>query len=152
MLVGNGFRSRSGLHIAHFCASINPLRKFLSILLLAVFGLTVAAPLFALGNDAGTALPACCRKNGKHHCLGNMAERASGTSQGTHIDKPEQKCPFYPAANTASHLNLLAPGVSSASLASLMSDPAGVVQTESKRRISCDRSRQKRGPPSSILL
>jgi hypothetical protein len=41
-------------------------------------------------------------------------------------------------------------GQSASVLASLVTHPAGVAQTESKWRISHDRSRQKRGPPSLL--
>ncbi|RXH57349.1 hypothetical protein GRAN_0659 [Granulicella sibirica] len=48
------------------------------------------------------------------------------------------------------HQDVMSVDVSDGLFASLMTHPAGVAQTESKWRISRDRSRQKRGPPSLL--
>jgi hypothetical protein len=44
------------------------LRRLLSVLLLAVFGLPVVSPFFAMSTTDVARLPACCRREGKHHC------------------------------------------------------------------------------------
>ena len=131
---------------------MEPVRKFLSILLLAFFGLPLMSPLFALGTDVPSSVPACCRRNGAHHCLGGMTEHAGASKQGIQIGALAQKCPYLPKAVAATHPNLLAPGTSAAVFAGIVSHPTGIAQSESKRRISCDRSRQKRGPPSLLSL
>jgi hypothetical protein len=125
-------------------------RKFLSILLLAFFGLPFMSPLFALATDVQSNAPACCRRNGAHHCLGHMTEHAGASNREIQIGAQAQKCPYSPKAVAATHPNLLATGTSSAVFAGIVSHPTGIAQTESKRRISCDRSRQKRGPPSLL--
>ncbi len=57
-------------------ASINVLRKFIVITLLAIFGLPFGASLFALTPKSEPNLPACCRRGGEHHCNLGVAERA----------------------------------------------------------------------------
>ena len=127
------------------------MRRLISILLLAVFGLPVVSPLFAATQAADAGLPACCRRNGKHHCMMKMQERSKLIQQGVWIGPPADQCPYYPGALPAVHSDLLpteAPGSVTAPIAGA---PARIAQTESKRRISHDRSRQKRGPPASLL-
>ena len=126
------------------------MRRFFSILLLAVFGLPLVSPLFALGKNAEAGLPACCRKDGKHHCMMSMSERAKLPQDDPQWSAPTERCPYYPQATIASHKDLFTPSASDAVFASLVNHPSGVAQTESKRRISRDRSRQKRGPPTIL--
>ena len=128
------------------------LRKLLSILLLAVLSLTVVAPLPSFGRLDDSSLLACCRKGGRHHCLMTIGERSGANDHATQIDGPIEKCPYCPGAMPAVHPSVFGPPTSAVVFASLISHPAGVAQTESKRRISGDRSRQKRGPPSLPLL
>src|ERR1700736_4101026 len=117
-----------------------------------MFALPFVSPLFISGTDAESGVPACCRRNGKHHCLVNMAEHAEAAQHGVHFTAPAEKCPYCPSAVATAHPNLLAPGISAAVYASLVNHPAGDAQTESKRRFSRDRSRQKRGPPALSLV
>jgi hypothetical protein len=131
---------------------MKPVRKFLSILLLAFFGLSFMSPLFALGTDVQSNAPACCRRNGAHHCLGNITEHSGFSKQGIQVGALARRCPYFPNAVAATHPHLLAPETSAAVFAGIVSHPTGIAQTESKRRISCDRSRQKRGPPSLLSL
>ena len=121
------------------------LQRLLSILLLLVFGLPYASPLLAADSDA--RLPVCCRRGGVHHCEA-MADM-DGPAGATHVGSLSPKCPFAPSAVTAvafRPLAMLAPV--SYVFATLLSHPAGVPQTESRARMSCSRTRQKRGPPS----
>ncbi len=87
-----------------------------------------------------------------HHCLLSTRQRATASQSEMQMGVPLDKCPYFPRAFVASHPNLLDPRISSFVFASLVSHPTGIAQTESRRRISCDRSRQKRGPPTSISL
>ena len=128
------------------------LRKLLSILLLAMLSLTVVSPLPLFGRLDDSSVPACCRKGGRHHCLMNRGERSGANDHATQIDGPIEKCPYCPGAMPAVHPSVFGPPTSAAVFASLISHPAGVAQTDSKRRISGDRSRQKRGPPALPLL
>lgn len=126
------------------------LRKLYAILLLAVFSFSVLLPLFASAGQVEGDVPLCCRREGKHHCGMSMAERADAAPKGSQFRAPVERCPFCLNALPATHPDGLSPGVSASVFAALVSHPAGMAQTESKWRISRDRSRQKRGPPSIV--
>jgi len=127
-------------------------RKLLAIALLAVFGLPFVPPLLALSATSDTALRACCRRNGKHHCF-MAADEKEAPSQGLpEFNAPTEKCPYCPSSVAIIHGNVFAPPVTQAVYAGLIAHPAVVPQTESKLQISRGRSRQKRGPPSSFSL
>jgi len=121
------------------------MRRLLALLLLAAFGLPVAAPALALAESPDVHLPACCRRNGAHHCAGMMARPASGPAFSA-------ICPHFPQPSATS------PGNTSAALASpsllnilhfaTLTTPH---HAETQRRISRERSRHKRGPPSILL-
>jgi hypothetical protein len=128
------------------------MRKLLSTLLLAVFGFLLVSPLLALGTTSNGKLMACCRRNGKHDCAGAMAERSSAGEQGIRLIAPPERCPFCPTGVVSAHHDLTALAEAEAAFAQLATHPSGVAQTESRLRISRDRSRQKRGPPSNFIL
>ena len=68
------------------------MRRLLSIALIAVVAESAFAPLAdALRLDQG---PACCRRNGKHHCagMGTMSAQVPDNSAPTFNSVPE-KCP-----------------------------------------------------------
>lgn len=73
------------------------MRRALSILLVIFFGL---GPLTATLQGADdSSLPACCRRNGAHHCA--MADAASArvvvaSSSGRPILSTPTHCPLYP--------------------------------------------------------
>jgi hypothetical protein len=128
------------------------LRKLLSILLLAFLGLPLASPLFAMGTDADAGVPACCRRDGKHRCHLEVKRNAQSPEEGLKLSALPERCPYSPSMVANGHTNPVA-GVASASIfASVVSHPTGQAQAESKRRISRGSSRQKRGPPTLILL
>jgi hypothetical protein len=126
------------------------LRKLLSIFVLAILGLPVVLPLFAWSAVSGAHLPLCCRKNGTHHCIDSMSGNV--VTHALEFAAPARKCPCFPRAFTASFSHAYKPSTANLIFASLASHPAGIAQTESKWRISRDRTRQKRGPPSNSLL
>jgi hypothetical protein len=127
-------------------------RKLIAIALLTVFGLPVASPLFALTPKSEGNLPACCRRNGEHHCMMSMAERDRLESHESAFSAPLDKCPYCPAAILSIHHPVgFVPPARQVIYAGLASHPAGVAQAECKRRISRDRARSKRGPPISSL-
>lgn len=128
------------------------LRKLISILLLALFGLPFVSPLFAATAKSESNLPACCRRNGKHHCMMDLAERSHVGSSKPEFRAPLEKCPFYPASLQASQHSDFGLTVSSAVFGEVISHPAVHVQIESMWRIARERSRHKRGPPSNSAL
>ena len=125
------------------------MRRLISILLLAVFGLPFVLPMLAMGQNAEAGLPTCCRRDGKHHCMMSMDERGRlVVSHDPQFKAPAEKCPYCPSSVASSQPNPLAvPSAASAIFGELVSHPTGFAQTEAKQRISRDRSNQKRGPP-----
>jgi hypothetical protein len=75
------------------------MRRALSILLIALFGLT---PFVALAQSSGSMrLPVCCRRRGAHHC--DMPEDAvarivAASSGKTPTIGAPLRCPLYPGA------------------------------------------------------
>ena len=135
---------------------MEPLRKLLSILMAAVLGLTFVAPLLAAyGQVPDGWLPACCRRLGAHHCAMNMdmAKKLAAAAGDNPVWTTTSKCcPCYPAAVTTGHFHeTLAAAPAQALYAEIASYGLCPVQTEAKRRVSRDRSRQKRGPPVELL-
>ena len=129
---------------------IEGVKRLLAILLLLALGLPGVAPLFALNlGDAESKLPACCRRNGAHHCNSPVAfHNGSQTilsSQPTH-------CPNFPGVVP---LGLKA----SYALASISSFEAQLVATSAVKpsissawNKSFSFSRLTRGPPAISLL
>lgn len=141
------------------CSTAELVKKILSILLLAVVGLASATPLLTLaaqalthGADRHSSLPACCRRNGKHHCTMSLGERSQLAQHGPDFNSSPDKCPYCPGTVAATHADVLAVSLSEGHCDFLVSHPSAVAQTEWKRRISLDRSHQKRGPPATHLL
>jgi hypothetical protein len=128
------------------------LRRLISILLLAVLGLPFVPQLLAATVKSESNLPACCRRSGKHRCMMSSEEKKLGASAKPAFGAPLEKCPYAPAAIAVSHHP--ANGVTSSSViyAGMVSHPSVRPQTESKRRISQDRSRSQRGPPTLTSL
>jgi len=104
----------------------------------------------ALFADPEADLPACCRRNGKHHCaMMNMDPDPPGS--GPTARAPVKRCPFFPKSSlllprSGPALPSVSCPVYVASLAQLTVE----AQAEAGYRIAIGRSHQKRGPP--ILL
>jgi len=74
------------------------MRRAIALLLMLVFSSMLIAPLFA--SDPEANLPACCRRNGKHHCT---MQRMPGTDGSPGFALLREKCPCYPAGTVAVH-------------------------------------------------
>ena len=136
--------------LARFNAPINAVRRLLSILLLAIVSLPLISPLLALGATGERSLPACCRRNGKHHCT-MVAARYGDPSQSKHtLITPPEKCPYAPGTLAATHPDAFGAPPGSALVAAVVRNTGSVPQTLPNRRTWRDRSRQKRGPPSLL--
>jgi hypothetical protein len=123
------------------------MRRWLAIPMLLLFFLPLVSGFLGAGvSDA--SLPACCRRNGKHSCS-MMGEASPENSRG--LSAVRDKCPCSPAGLAVLVLPAFTPGASAAIYAGLVQHPAVASQTEARRRISYDRSRQKRGPPSPAI-
>lgn len=72
------------------------MRRALSILLLTLFSVSLAAPvLLALGASESN-LPACCRRDGKHGCSINKQARPA---EGAAVSRAAVRCALFPAAH-----------------------------------------------------
>jgi hypothetical protein len=103
---------------------------------MAMFALTLQTP--------ENKLPACCRRDGKHHCA--MMDAAGFSSEREMRALPEQ-CPFRTQAVTLGHVTSYLPGASAVHYSELTSHPAIHAQVRAAFRISEERTHQKRGPP-----
>jgi len=120
------------------------MRRGFSLLLTVIFLLGPLAA--ALGND-DAGLPACCRRNGAHHC--SMARlREAIVASGKPIVTAPSTCPNYPGDNalTAAPLHGLAPAIASEfSLPAVLRSSA---TAHAAARASAARTRSSRAPPA----
>lgn len=124
------------------------MRRTFATLLVMVFSLPLLAPLFA-ATPGEAQLPACCRRDGKHHCamdvqVGNIPARSAVISE---------TCPYAPFA----HIPLLQPHAyalvrPAAAFGAVAGPAAAIGAAEAGYRVSADRTRQKRGPPREFSL
>ena len=129
------------------------LRRLLSLLLLATLGAPLWASMLALGQSADSLLPACCRRDGKHHCaMSSMGLAQMAGSQSPQWRSPQERCPYCPGSIAAGHHHEVGSTARADEVfVSGFAHPQGRPQTESKRRISEAGSRRKRGPPQTFL-
>jgi hypothetical protein len=115
------------------------MRRLSAILLLGLFGFFLAAP--ALLADAGSDLPACCRRDGRHHC-GRTAP--SGPSL-------QAVCGFFAKAGAAPAFSRT-PGVptATAEVAARSGRASKLTESDGLCRLSYSRTHQKRGPPGQL--
>ena len=128
-------------------------RRLLSILLFWATLFPLIAPALSTGAMGQSTLPACCRRGGAHHCAMSAAFRALLQKQldgTTRIAAPPEKCPYRPSSLAAAHPQTPTLSSSATYVAFALHEPSPAAQAECLRRISFDRSRQKRGPPSLV--
>jgi len=118
------------------------MRRAVAISLMMLFSFALIAPLLA--PDADANLPACCRRNGKHHC---MMRNRTGQKGFTTLT---ETCPCNPAGSCAVHSVTYKPETAKQFYAQMVSHPACAAQTEALCRIAFLRSHQKRGPPALV--
>jgi hypothetical protein len=117
-------------------------RRVPAILLLAVFSFSLIGPAM-YASDADSNLPACCRRDGKHHCA-MAANRTDSSAPALQASK----CPAFPGSlgvpiqPTGGLVS-----VSQAVFAAVVSHPASQPQVQALYRVSFSRAGQKRGPP-----
>jgi len=127
------------------------MRRVLAIVLFAASVLPALAPVLLAGSMAEASVPMCCRRNGAHHCDGMMMGMTMAHSGETMARSPRMKCPFQQRALGAVHLPTFTVGAVAAEMSGVLRAPTAAAQAECLRRISFDRSRQKRGPPVAVL-
>src|ERR1700744_428938 len=116
------------------------MRRFLSILLLLCLGLGPGTDLLSAstlatalrsgwtGKVDESRLPACCRRNGKHHCV--MSSQQASTSDGETTISANDCCPCVPLtlASTAPITPALLTSASTA-IHSLAETPSPLTRT-----------------------
>jgi len=122
------------------------MRRAIAHSLLMIFSLTLIAPL--LVPDAEASLPACCRRNGKHHCMMRGMHQSASKEAG--LASVHEKCPCLPQSTGAVHTVKFMPAAGQRFYAEVVFQPAWAPQAEARSRISSSRSHQKRGPPSPL--
>jgi hypothetical protein len=132
------------------------MHRLLSIVMLLTILFPIVGPAFALGQESSTNLPACCRRNGQHHCAMSMAERqafADAAAKTPTWKTPLERCPYCPspAVPSATHNNLLVMPSMQISIAWNVIGEHSVAQTERRRAVARERARGKRGPPAIQL-
>ncbi|MBL8236699.1 MAG: hypothetical protein JNM66_04725 [Bryobacterales bacterium] len=124
------------------------MRRFPAIVLLLVaFSLSLLAPLLLAGAEQSN-LPACCRRDGNHHCA---KQHSAKPATGVQISALSV-CPFFPSGKGSPAplpLGAIAPAPASLAVAVLaLRAPAPrpvATQNDSPRR-----PWQQRGPPSLV--
>ncbi|MGD0360632.1 MAG: hypothetical protein ABSC93_07155 [Bryobacteraceae bacterium] len=129
------------------------MRRVPAILLLFLFSFSPIGP--ALFVDGESNLPACCRRDGKHHC-GMMPPETTGMadapSSGPAVDAPRARCPFFPNGGALlPHSEAALLTASRAGAISMVGQFATAAQVEAGYRTSVTRSHPKRGPPPTLF-
>ena len=122
------------------------MRRAIAHSLLMIFSWMLIAPLLA--PDAGANLPACCRRNGKHHCMMGGMEQSGGKEAG--FSTVHKKCPCLPQSTGAVHAAEFVHKTGEQFYAEAAFHPAYAPQTDARSRLSLLRGHQKRGPPSPL--
>ena len=121
------------------------MRRALAIFLLAVISSPLVAPL--LQADTASDLPACCRRDGKHHCaMASMADEASSATPAFTQFHP--KCPLFPRVGVLPADSKTGLAAATLSLAAMDAVQQYVVYAPGiLPRIAPRVPDQKRGPP-----
>jgi hypothetical protein len=122
-------------------------RRTLSILLLAFFALPTFAPLLAMSGTSESNLPACCRRNGHHHCAMSAEERGKLVTDAPQYQAPLETCPYHRESLLTPHAQQFAITTGSVVFAQRSDLQLKVGEAEAIARISAHRAHQKRGPP-----
>ncbi len=118
------------------------MRRLLALLLLCSFGL--APGLSAAASGQQSTVPACCRRDGKHHCGKHEPLKRAFRSI-------EAKCPCAPVpAGLYVATDFLLPPASRANACLLTAHTAGSGPADSFRLTALYDAHQKRGPPSLV--
>jgi hypothetical protein len=120
------------------------MRRASAMLLVGLFSFSLISPsVFA--SDADSKLPACCRRDGKHHCARMATESESSSGPAVQAGR----CSFFPTVQgvPAGRTVALA-GIFQSGFEPLVRHGASGHQTESLCQSSYSRAGQKRGPPT----
>jgi hypothetical protein len=118
------------------------MRRTISLALLTIFSWILIVPF--LGPDAEASLPACCRRNGKHHCAMCLARQSDAPGFAT----ISEKCPCQPARSCAVHSPTYKPEAVEDLSAGLACHRTGQPQLRALYRRCFLHHHHKRGPPT----
>ena len=133
------------------CSFGSLVRRVISNCLLLLLLLPLIWPLFA-ASAAEANLPACCRRQGKHHCAMSAGLAGSADPGGVWFTAAQEKCPCYPTSSAMTHLNFFTSAPDTTVFSNVRGLQTCLAHAEACYRISFDRSRQKRGPPNQSLF
>jgi hypothetical protein len=119
------------------------MRRFLAILLLAAFGLPTVAPLLAQTQDPDRNLPACCRRNGAHHCALSIAAQAGNAPVVS------ARCPVFPQHAAVATVTAAAFLATHPSIKLPLTTQSRAARAEAQRHLSRERTHHTRGPPTN---
>jgi hypothetical protein len=122
--------------------------RFIATALLLILAGDTALPVLLANPES--ALPACCRRDGKHHCAMMESFEKQEQNAGPSFRTAAGKCPLFPKGTVAYFPGQSTPPPAAAFVGSISSHPVFKAQTEILYRISHGRTRQKRGPPSFV--
>ncbi|MGH9599911.1 MAG: hypothetical protein ACRD27_08600 [Terracidiphilus sp.] len=126
------------------------MQRGISIFLVLFFSLGPFAPLSQANEDAN--LPACCRRNGRHHCAINMQTMAAGMMLvppgASPIAQAPSRCPYYPHNPTAWTTPIHALVPAPVDLPVPLAQPHSPAAARAAARLSQIRTRAGRGPPT----
>jgi hypothetical protein len=125
-------------------------RRLIGITLLLLFSLPLISPVLALAAGSDANLPACCRRNGAHHCTMKLYQ-ADASGHGPTLSAIPQTCPAYPAIVAPARHGDLSFHQASLIFAEVVSNPSVKAHTHTRARVALDLSRHKRGPPTDLL-
>lgn len=127
------------------------MRRILSIFLALFFGFGPLAATLGASDDAG--LPACCRRNGAHHCVMSAAMRAwmfEAESRTPGFTAPSH-CPLYPTGAPAATAPVHALAAATAAQSAPVFAALAAIPYRASVRSAALRTIAARGPPASTL-
>jgi hypothetical protein len=123
------------------------MRRAFATILAALFSFELIAPVLLA--DAASDVPACCRRNGKHHCA--MADGSGDASTGPSLKSLESKCPFFPkSAAVTGHSKTIALSVTPPACAPDLMGSAVAASGDNLSRTTLRGPVRKRGPPPCL--
>ena len=125
------------------------MRRALAFLLAALFSFELIAPALLAG--AAPDLPACCRRNGKHHCAMAGMDGSGGTPAGSTVKAIESKCPFFPKTTAVpGYSKTIVISVALVAGAPDLTGSAAAVPDDNLSHTALRGPVRKRGPPPSL--
>lgn len=121
-------------------------RRSISTLLTLVYSVLLTLPLFAPSDES--RLPACCRKDGKHHC----AMQSSRAIPDGSVTANGAKCRLFPQFAPASHLETVVASSRSSDIGYAVTQSAITPPTDIPRIVFDHSAELKRGPPQLLLV